>query len=359
MEVLAHKGELALPRAPIPDVPVPDVSITDCLTRKPPVSRLQDRDCTVAIESTAEGTRRLVIEPLGGITAERLRWTTRYPPALIEAIFATKGIYLCDEIMREEDPRYVERFLRNQVLEYVAPAAFAGKRVLDFGSGSGASVVVLSRLLPPCELVGVELEERLLHIARLRAAHFGLNHVKFLQSPAGDRLPEGLGSFDYIMFSAVFEHLLPAERPVLLPMVWAHLKPGGVLFLNQTPHRYSPVEIHTTGGVPLINYLPDRLALAVARRFSKRVRPEETWEQLLRSGIRGGTVREILSILKPHGGASLLAPLRGDRIDQWYRGLSRRYGWLKRGAWGVLKAVKLATGLELTPGLALAIRKPA
>src|SRR4051812_9285946 len=168
--------------------------------------------------------------------------------------------------MREETPRYVERRLRHAVLEYVDAQSFAGKRVLDFGCGSGASLLVLSRILPPCELVGVEIDRRLIELARRRASYFGVDSVQVLQSPSPETLPPGLGGFDFIMFSAVFEHLRPHERRELLPLVWQHLRPGGVLFLNQTPHRYWPVETHTTGGLPFINYLPDRLALAYARR---------------------------------------------------------------------------------------------
>ena len=317
---------------------------------------LQHADGVIAIEALGPATNRLRVEPKSRLTATKLLWTTRYPLELIRAIFATKGLYVCDEIMREEDPRYVESFLRGQVLGYVEPAMFAGKRVLDFGCGSGASSVVLSRLLPPCEIVGIELSERLLNIARLRARHFGLRNVTFRRSPSGDRLPEGIGAFDYIMFSAVYEHLLPAERPALLSLVWSHLKPGGVLFLNQTPHRYSPVEMHTTG-LPLINYLPDRATFALARRFAKRVRPTDDWQTMLRNGIRGGTVGEIMSILRRHGHATLLPPLRGDRVDLWYGGLSRRRAWLKRSIWLSLKALKLLTRVELMPSLALAIRK--
>jgi 2-polyprenyl-3-methyl-5-hydroxy-6-metoxy-1,4-benzoquinol methylase len=321
------------------------------------VTRLDHPDATVAIEPLAGSQKRLRVQPKPNRSAARLCWTTRYPLELIQEIFETKGLYICDEIMREEDPRYVEHFLRSQVLTYVDPSEFEGKRILDFGCGSGASTMVLARLLPPCEIVGVELDERLLRLARLRAAHFGLPAVKFLRSPRGDQLPENLGKFDFIMFSAVFEHLLPAERPVLLPLVFSHLKPGGVLFLNQTPHRYSPVEIHTTGGLPLINYLPDRLTLAVARRFSKRVRPNSSWEKLLRDGIRGGTVREIMRILRRDARATLLRPREGDRVDQWYRSLSSRHAWLKRSVWASLKGLKIVTGIEIVPNLALAIRR--
>jgi hypothetical protein len=39
-------------------------------------------------------------------------------------------------------------------------------------------------------------------------------------------LPADLGEFDFIMFNAVFEHLLPHERPKLLPLVWSACGPA-------------------------------------------------------------------------------------------------------------------------------------
>ena len=311
------------------------------------------------IKALPDGRHEVSVTPAPGHTVPRRSWVTSYPVPLIRDIHSTKQLYVCDEIMREEDPSYVEHSLRHMVLSYVEPSAFAGKRILDFGCGSGASLMVLSRLLPPCEIVGIELEERLLNIARLRAQHFGRTSLSLLRSPSGDELPPQLGEFDFIMFNAVFEHLLPHERRTLLPKVWQHLRPGGVLFLNQTPYRYSPVEVHTTGGMPLINYLPDRLTLYVVRRWCKLVAPNEEWTTLLRRGIRGATVPEVLSCLPDPRGAALLrpAPHVGDRIDLWFNTLSGRYGWLKRSIWAALKALKLATGRQITPSLSLAIRK--
>ncbi len=261
---------------------------------------------------------------------------------------------MCDEIRREEDPRYVERAIRHEVLGYVDAEAFRGARVLDFGCGAGASTLVMRRLLPPCELVGVELEERLLQLARLRAEYLGKPDLRFYRSPTGTLLPEGLGRFDYIVLSAVYEHLLPGERQLLLPRLWNHLKPNGVLFINQTPHRYSPVEMHTTG-LPLINYLPASLALAFARRFSRRINGDEDWPTLLRAGIRGATVGEILRVLG--GRASLMQPRRGDHIDLWHGKLSPRYAPVKKALWAMLKALKPITGMHLVPELTLALRK--
>ena len=260
--------------------------------------------------------------------------------------------------MRDEDPLYVEHAVRHEVLGYVEPAAFRGKRVLDFGCGAGASTMVLRRLLPPCDIVGVELEERLLRLARLRARYYGASTVRFLRSPSGDALPEGIGTFDYIVLSAVFEHLLPAERRSLLPLLWRHLAPEGVLFLNQTPQRWAPVEVHTTW-LPLINYLPDRLAHRAACAFSRRVGRDHDWPTLLRAGIRGSTVGEILGILRRCGRPLLLEPKAeiGDAIDLWYGKLSARRRWVKRGLWAALKALKPLGSVRWIPELSLAIRK--
>jgi hypothetical protein len=83
----------------------------------------------------------------------------------------------------------------------------------------------------------------------------------------------------------------------ILQQLWEHLKPGGILFINQTPDIKFPTETHTTG-LPLINYLPDRLAHTVIRRLSRRVDPGWDWNSLLRAGIRGSTVGEILHTLQ-------------------------------------------------------------
>jgi SAM-dependent methyltransferase len=315
---------------------------------------------SLRVEPLEDGRHRLSVWPAQGQTVSHRSWVTSYPLPLVLDIHATKDLYVCDEIMREENPGYVEQRLRHSVLGYVPAEQFAGKRVLDFGSGSGASLLVLRRILPPCDLVGVELDPRLIELARRRLEHLGQGSVRVLQSPTPETLPPDLGDFDFIMFNAVFEHLLPNERRQVLPLVWKQLRPGGVLFLNQTPHRYWPIESHTTG-LPFINYLPDSLARAYARRFCKRMSPTESWNSMLRRGIRGGTVREVMGVLGGHAHAELLAPLAsvGDRIDLWHGSLSRRYAALKRSVWVALKLGKALTGLEIVPSLSLAIRKVA
>src|SRR5260221_8488106 len=167
------------------------------------------------VERLADGRHHIGVEPDQGCPGASHSWTTSYPPELILEIHATKRGYVCDEIMREEDPRYVERAIRHEVLGYVDAEEFRGKRILDFGCGSGASTLVMSRLLPPCELVGVELEERLLSLARLRAEDFGRSGLRFPRSPSRPPLPGGLGGFDHTVLRHPHKNLLPNNRPML------------------------------------------------------------------------------------------------------------------------------------------------
>lgn len=317
----------------------------------------------VSVEKLEPGKNRIKVTLRDhGLFMPKSTWDTAYPVTLIERIMQVKGpAYLCNQIMRDEDPMQIQREFEYDLLSYVAPEDFSGRRILDFACGCGASSMVLMRMFPKAEVVGVDLQDDHVAVARSIAAHYGFHDVKFLHSPDAVSLPDELGDVDYVVMSAVYEHLLPHERMALLPKLWEHLKPQGILFINQTPNRLFPLESHTTG-LPLINYLPDGLTLTLARRFSKRVQAQESWEVLLRRGIRGGTVPEIMRFLSatPHKPV-LLRPSRlgiKDHVDLWFRSSSAvRWGVVKRFMIMPLRGFEWSTGLPLVPALALAIRK--
>lgn len=316
---------------------------------------------TVQVETLSTGRNRIQVELKDSTYGTGLnKLETTYPVELIEQILKVAGpLYLCDVISRDEAPTYIRHDVN--LLGYVDAAAFDGARVLDFGCGSGASTVKLAQLFPQAEIVGVDLMAGLLSIAEARIKHYQLENVAFYQSPDAESLPAEIGAFDFVILSAVYEHMLPAEREILLPLLWRVLKPGGILFLYDTPYRYFPLELHTSS-LPLINYLPDRLAHRVACRFSRRVHPQASWENLLRAGIRGGSVREIMGILGKKGQpASLLAPNQQgmkDRIDLWYAiSGTARFKAIKRVMKMGFKVIKYTTGVILTPALSLAIQK--
>jgi hypothetical protein len=131
---------------------------------------------------------------------------------------------------------------------------------------------------------------------------------------------------------------LPNERRVLMPRIWALLNPG-VLFINQTPHRWFPYEHHSTG-LWGINYFPDRLTHWYARACSKRnpeINHSTDWNTHLRGGLRGGTERGIVADLTAdsrHSRGVILQPAVGryrDRADYyWLANTSPRLRLVKR-----------------------------
>ena len=201
-----------------------------------------------------------------------------------------------------------------------------------------------------------------MRLANLRAQHYNCKNATFLRSPGPNSLPDSIGKFDYVILSAVFEHLLPNERTQLLPQLWDLLRSGGVLFVNRTPYRYFPIETHTTG-LPLINYLPKKAALWYTHTFSKRNLAQDNWQTLLRKGIRGGCVREIRKILDKSPQKPLfLKPQRlglTDRVDLWYNETNtKRLGRIKKALFYSLKSLKFVTRVTVVPTLSLAIKKP-
>ncbi|MEK7724035.1 MAG: class I SAM-dependent methyltransferase [Acidobacteriota bacterium] len=240
--------------------------------------KLHHQEGDVLIEELTDGRRHIKVTPAKVQFVLATNWTTDYSLDLIELIFEINGAAgLCFEIMRDEYPHFVQKFLKNDIFAYFQPEDFENKTILEFGCGGGASTHILARMFPNSKITGIELVESALRVARKRAESFNLKNVSFLKSPSGDQLPENLGKYDFVIFSAVYEHLYPHERPLIMRKVWEKLNDGGHLFINQTPNILFPVELHTTM-LPLINYVPDKMALKIARRFSERIRADETWE---------------------------------------------------------------------------------
>jgi 2-polyprenyl-3-methyl-5-hydroxy-6-metoxy-1,4-benzoquinol methylase len=288
---------------------------------------------------------------------------TDYSIELIEQILVFRGpSMLCYSIIRAEEPSQLTEPLRHYILGYVNESDFEGKRILDFGCGSGSSTVALASFFPSAEIIAIDVVEGNIPVARERARHYGVSNATFRVSPSPIELPSDIGPFDFIVLSAVYEHLLPNERRALLPQLWRSLRRDGILFLNQTPHRYYPLEYHTTG-LPFLNYLPDPIAYKVALTFSKRVASDGSWHDLLRDGIRGATEREILKDLRTAGEGRplLLKPRRlgfSDPVDVWYSlSIARRPHRVKPVMKLVFKGISRVTRTTFVPDLNLAIKK--
>jgi len=284
---------------------------------------------------------------------------------LIHALMErTDFAWLCDTLARHEDVSSVPGVLKHQLFSYALPEDFRGKRLLDFGCGNGASSMVIAKLLPDTEVIGVELGADKVELANRIKTFRTVPNVRFLCSPSGSELPAGIGQFDFVMLSAVYEHLLPDERKIVMPLLWSSMKPGARIFINQTPYRYFPIEAHSTG-LWFLNFLPGKTAHWAARRFAKgnpNINKSPDWNVHLRGGIRGGTEPEILRNLT--GGKSecarIVQPQQNglrDRADFWLSNTSpNRHRIVKRwiarafrmtdSIWGTVPSVNLEVVIE-------------
>lgn len=288
-----------------------------------------------------------------------------YSFELIKKIIEVKGFAsLCDDIDRDQKYSYIQKPLENLIFSHFDLNDFENKRILDFGCGAGNSTVILGRILKNTEIIGIELNTNLLELAQCRADFYKLSNVQFIPAKSGDELPEDLGHFDFIFLNAVYEHLLPNERKELFPSLWEKLNDNGCLLINETPHRWFPVETHTTEGLLFINYLPKSITHYIVKKFSKKAKLfNHTWEILLRSGIRGGSVSEIRRILKKsEKKCKLLKPSKlniTDRIELFDKSLAndRLSPFKRKILYFFLKSLMFTTRIVLTPTLAFVIKK--
>lgn len=121
----------------------------------------------------------------------------------------------------------------------VSPAAIAGARILDLGSGSGQDAYVLAQLVgPQGEVVGVDATPEQLTVAR---AHLEWHRERFGYEAGNVAFIEGdierlgdLGlepaSFDVIVSNCVIN--LVADKRAVFAAAHALLKPGGELYFS-------------------------------------------------------------------------------------------------------------------------------
>jgi trans-aconitate methyltransferase len=121
-----------------------------------------------------------------------------------------------------------------------AIAGFAGGhpiRMLDAGTGDGLLSMGLAARHPSWILVGVDLREDLLEVARRRARGRGLGNLTFRQADLTKPLP--VSGFDVVMALECLGEI-PDDRAALETMAGA-LVPGGLLVVQAPEENWKPV----------------------------------------------------------------------------------------------------------------------
>ncbi len=104
-----------------------------------------------------------------------------------------------------------------------------GDRVLEIGCGTGNLLLLIKRLEPRADVVGLDPDPKALARARRKAARRSLP-VQLDQGFAGT-LPYPDASFDHMFSALMFHHLGPGEKVGALREARRVLRPGGSLHL--------------------------------------------------------------------------------------------------------------------------------
>lgn len=111
----------------------------------------------------------------------------------------------------------------------------AGERVLDACCGSGSSALVMAGKVGPAgRVVGVDLAERLLGLARSKAERQGLGNVKFV---AGDVTRLALPDNDFDAVVCVFGIFFAPDMVEAVVELWRVVRPGGSLSITTWGRR--------------------------------------------------------------------------------------------------------------------------
>lgn len=142
--------------------------------------------------------------------------------ALIDRFFAGTGSSY--DFMVNAATFGIDRLWKRRIVERIPPRA---ERILDLACGTGISTLAIARRFPGSRLVGVELRDEYLAIARAKLQRLGLDRVELVLGRAEDY--RSAEPFDCICSSYLAKY---ADLERLVPNCRAMLKPGGVLVMH-------------------------------------------------------------------------------------------------------------------------------
>ncbi|HUG76474.1 MAG TPA: class I SAM-dependent methyltransferase [Burkholderiales bacterium] len=126
----------------------------------------------------------------------------------------------------------IDRRWKRRLVSLIPPGS---GRILDLACGTGISTLAIARRFPESRVVGVELREEYLAIARAKLERLGLSRVELVLSRAEDYRSEE--PFDCISSSYLAKY---ADLPLLVRNCRAMLKAGGVLLMHDFTYPPKP-----------------------------------------------------------------------------------------------------------------------
>jgi ubiquinone/menaquinone biosynthesis C-methylase UbiE len=104
-----------------------------------------------------------------------------------------------------------------------------GQRVLDIGCGTATLTILIKKMHPGAEVIGLDGDPKVLEIAGAKIARAGMD-IKLERGMAFE-LTYPDGSFDRVLSSLMFHHLSHENKKRTLAEVFRILKPGGEIHI--------------------------------------------------------------------------------------------------------------------------------
>lgn len=120
-----------------------------------------------------------------------------------------------------------ENLFKNTLIEQVN--ILSGHRVLDFGCGTGTLTIMAKTKSPESIIIGIDVDEKIIDIAKKKIARQRLD-IK-IDKYDGNAMPYENESFDKVISSLVFHHLMGEQKGNILKEIYRILKPNGEIHI--------------------------------------------------------------------------------------------------------------------------------
>jgi SAM-dependent methyltransferase len=218
----------------------------------------------------SDATYRL--EDLGDhrvLTVDGRPHRTHYSARVVAMLVARKGARRAPLYFPFKETR--GRYFLDPLFRHLSSRSLGRLRVLEVGCSFGHITEYLDER-PEVEAIHTfDTDAAFVSIVRTKVQELPLGRVRevaHFTSEGTRTLPWADGFFDVVIALGVVEHLPERLRRAQVDEYYRVLAPGGFIAVLDTPNRLFPVETHTVG-LPLVQWLPARLAY----RYARALRP--------------------------------------------------------------------------------------
>ena len=236
------------------------------------------------------------------LTVDGRAHETRYSARVVRLLVERKGARRAPLYFPFKEER--ARLFLDPLLRYLRGRGARDLSVLEVGASFGHMTEYLAEQGEIAEIHCFDTDPAFVDIVRAKVEEQGLRTVKEVRLFGNDetrRLPWPDARFDLVVVVGVVEHLPARNRRVQVDEYYRVLAPGGHIAILDTPNRLFPLETHSIG-LPLVQWLPSRLAYAYARLARPRKFGAVSYETFAADGTgwRNATLADCL----PSGGVN-------------------------------------------------------